>query len=326
MRLIIEVIIKLLIYLLFFTGVYIIARPHLHDLVRAYRHRVLVRRLRDNSSTAATAVSNAVRPAERSALYRHLDMLLQSTWKYYTPRSPGNFVILTASLFLAGFSAYARYTGRVLPGLVFALLTALIPYTCLWLYLQIIRSQTSYQLVPAVSQLLGSYRVCSNNIYFAVVETIRLLEDNHLKRAFIALANRIQNRKTDRDIEEAVELFVFRIQTSWAKQLGVLLLNALVDGRDIERGLSNIVSDMKDGQNIIEEERSQSQETIYLGFLPLFLFPGSILFMQLMGGKFRLLKYQFSTSAGLTGFLVTLFLCLAAFVTALVLRKPKNDI
>lgn len=320
MRLIIEVTVKLLIYVLFFTGVYIIVRPNLHDLVRTYRHRARIKRLRE-----AGAVSTD-RPVERSALYRHIDMLLQSTWKYYTERTPANFIILTVSLFLSGFSVYARYAGRVLFSLACAVFTALIPYICLWLYLQIIRSQTSYQLVPAVSQLLGSYRVCSCNIYFAVIETIRKLDDNYLKKAFIALANKIQNRKNDRDIEDAVELFVFRIQTSWAKQLGVLLLDALVDGRNIEQSLSNIVADMKDGQNIIEEERSNSQETIYLGFLPLFLFPGSILFMQAMGGQFRLLTYQFATSAGLTSFLVALFLCFAAFVTALVLRKPKNDI
>lgn len=316
-----EFIVKLLVYTIFLSGLWLFFKPYLKTPVF-----YLLKGARNTSGLKFLKSGILPRAFEESRIYHHCSLLMQSTWKYYTKTSVAKFFILSAGLFSSSLAIYYRLTHSWVVTVVSCIFTSLLPYALLRMILQFMRTNTSYQLGPAVGILLAGYRVCSKNIYFAILHTINKLEDTTLKSAFVVLANHIQSHKNRNDIEQAVELFVFKIQTSWAKQLGILILNALVDGCEIERSLSNIVDDMKEGQKIIEQEKSNAHETILLGYFPLIAFPLSILFMTKLSGHFNILFYQFKTSQGLTSFIMTTILCLSGFILALFFRKPKNDL
>lgn len=321
LRGIIEFFFKLLIYGLFFSGIYVFVQPYIlptvEDIVMTYKTRARLRNLKNKQHLITQ---------RESLFYKHLDMLIQSTWRFYTDKSTVNFIILTIGLFLASISIFIKYTSSLFTSGAAATITALIPYIIMRIYLHVLRSKTSYELMPATTVLLSNYRVCNKNLYFAITETIKKLDDLTLKKAFIVLARSIQKHKNTRDIEKAIELFVFKIQTAWAKQLGILFLNALVEGKSIEGSLSNLVDDMKEGQNVIEEEKSNSQETIYLGFFPIIAFPFTLLVMINMSNRFNIFYYQFSTKSGLSSFIMVTVLCIISAVISILLRKPKNDI
>lgn len=317
----IEFFFKLLIYGLFFSGIYVLVQPYLlptvEDLIMSYKTRARLRNLKNKQYFVNQ---------RDSYFYKHINMLVQSTWRFYSDRSTINFIILTLILFLSSISIFIKYTSSLFISGSAAVVTALIPYTIMRLYLHILRSKTSYELIPATTILLGNYRVCNKDLYFAITETIKKLDDITLKKAFIVLARSIQKHKNTKDIEKAIELFVFKIQTAWAKQLGILFLNALVEGKSIEGSLSNLVDDMKEGQNVIEEEKSNSQETILLGFFPVIAFPFTLFIMVSMSNRFNIIYYQFSTTSGLSGFILVTALCILSAVISILLRKPKNDI
>ena len=321
LRGIIELFFKLLIYGLFFSGVYVLVRPYLmptvEDILMTYKTRARLRNFK---------TKQYMDTQRESLFYRHLDMLIQSTWRFYTDKSTMNFIIITVGLFLASISVFIKYTSSLFISGSAAVITALTPYLVMRIYLHILRSKTSYELIPATTILLGNYRVCNRDLYFAITETIKKLDDLTLKKAFIILAQNIQKHKNTKDIEQAIELFVFKIQTAWAKQLGILFLNSLVEGKNIEGSLSNLVDDMKEGQNVIEEEKSNSQETIYLGFFPIIAFPFTLLVMINMSNRFNILHYQFSTKSGLSSFIIVTLLCIVSAVISILLRRPKNDI
>lgn len=318
----IEFVPKLVTYMLFFSGIWLLVKPYLKPQV------IFTLKGLNHSPQKPHFIKSGIVAAivENSRIYHHCNLLLQSTWKFYTKTSVANFFILSLSLFASTCTIYFGLTGTWLVTVIASAFSSLLPYITLRMVLQFTRTNTSYQLGPAVGILLAGYRMCNNNIYFAILHTIKNLEDTTLKKSFIILANHIQNHKNMQDIKQAIELFVFKIQTSWAKQLGVLLLNALLDGREIGGSLNNLVNDMKEGQKILEQEKSNSHETVLLGYLPLIGLPLTIWFMASMSGQFNILHHQFKNPQGLASFTITAVLCIAGFLLALFLRNPKNDL
>lgn len=319
-RLTIEVLYKCLAYFMLLTGIWILVHPVLIPVYKPFRF------IRDQKYSGSIHIQKMNSLGYKNALFKQCDMLLRATWKRYKAGTTLFFFIFSFSLLVSSLPIYYRLTNSWLVSIVFSFVSALLPYIFLRVRLSLIRSDTSHQLVPAVSLLLANYRICSKDIYFSVMRSIDQLENNTLQKSFIVLTQSIQRHETNHEIEEAIGLFVFKIQTSWAKQLGVLLSNAIIDGRDIEQSLSNIVKDMKQGQQIIEEEKSSSHDTIIMGYLPLLAFPLTILFLQFVSGRFKVLYYQFKTAQGLTSFMITSLMCITGFIIATVFKKPKNDL
>lgn len=319
-----EILYKTVGYMAFVIGLCFLTKSHLDPWIknqfRKYKRYARLRKLQ---------VRESINDYHRRVLvYRHLQLLLGSVWPWFTEASVIHFIILTSLLFSLSTVVYIKILVSVPLSLLLGLITAAIPYFFLLLGLTWKRSDTSYELVPAVSTLLGKYRVNAKDLYSSIVDTIKEMDNyKSLQKSFFKLASTLQNQRNKEDLEKAIELFVFQIGTSWAKQLGVLLLSAQWEGKDIERSLSNIVKDMGKAQEIIEQQKSSNQDTIQMGFfVPIIIFPASLYFLSrvLTSGKF--FYFQFQTRAGGTSFMVTLILCLVSFIVSLLLRKPKNEI
>ncbi|MHB9093936.1 MAG: hypothetical protein ACYC21_04635 [Eubacteriales bacterium] len=319
-----EIIYKTLAYASLLAGIWIVIWPVLSPLVnQQIRGYKVYTRLRKLQLTA-----NASQYRKKFFIFRHLELLLGSTWPWFSETTVFYFVLLSVVLLSVSTAIYTRFTGGFLLAVVFGGLTCVIPYLSLLLVLCWKRSETSYELIPATSILLGKYRVNSRDIYYSLVDTIREMDQyKTLQRSFIKLASAIQSHRNKEDLENAVDVFVYQIGTSWARQIGIQIMTAQWENKEIERSLSNIVKDMGKAQEIMEQQKSSNQDTIQMGyFVPLIAFPASLFFLSKVVTSGRYFYYQFKTTVGFTSFVITFLLCLAGFTVSLLLRKPKNEI
>lgn len=322
---IVEIVIKTAAYTCFLSGVWFaigpMLLPYINRRIRSYKNYTRLRRLQ--LTTAAVD-----RYHRKFYLYRHLDLLLGSTWPWYSENTVSYFVLTIAVIFSVSTVIFQRYTAGWPVAVIFGVLTGMIPYITLLFSLYRKRSETSYELVPATSILLGKYRVNSKNLYYSLMDTVRDMEQyKTLQKSFIKLVSAIQSHRTKEDLEKAIDLFVYQIGTSWAQQLGVQILSAQWENKDIERSLSNVVKDMGKAQEIMEQQKSSDQDTVQMGlFVPLMAFPASLLLMSKVINSGRYFYYQFRTGAGFTSFVATFLICCGGFVVSLLLRKPKNEI
>lgn len=321
---VIEVMIKTIGYAGLFIGLWLAVKPSLTPIlnrkVRSYKNNLRLRKLQ----ITATAANNKTSPP----FYRHLDLMLATTWPWYSEFSVVYYLIITTVLFAVCSTVYLRFTGSWALAIIAGLFTSLVPYCILMVILHWKRNETSYELVPATSILLGKYRVNSRNIYYSLLETIKEIDQySSLQKAMIKLASAIQSHRNKEDLEIAIEMFVFQIDTSWAKQLGIQIFSAQWENKNIEVSLSNIVRDMGKTQEIMEQQKSVNQDTIQMGyFVPIVIFPLSLFLLSRVVTSGRYFYYQFKTTTGFTSFIITFILCLLGFAVSLALRKPKNEI
>lgn len=322
--LVVEIVIKTLADSCLIIGLWLAVRPWVMPLlsrkVRSYKNRLRLRRLQISTGSANYKT--------RHPFYRHLDLMLASIWPWYSEFTVVYYLISTAVLLAVSSTVYLRFAGSWALAITAGLLTAVIPYGVLTLVLHWKRNETSYELVPATSILLGKYRVNSRNIYYAILDTIKETDKyGALQKALIKLASAIQSHRNKEDLQNAIEVFVFQIDTSWAKQLGIQIFSAQWENKNIEISLSNIVRDMGKTQEIMEQQKSINQDTIQMGyFVPVIVFPLSLLFLSRVITSGRYYYYQFKTTAGFTSFVITFSLCLLGFAVSLALRKPKNEV
>ncbi|MDA8213567.1 MAG: hypothetical protein M0021_17095 [Clostridia bacterium] len=321
LRLAMEIIYKSIIYSAFLLGFSRLVLPYLlpviNEQIKNYRHYARLRRLK---------VKEITEGRRRYPLYRHLELLFQSTFPWFNDSTVVSFIVITLALAAVSCSLLVRFTSKPWFSVLLGILIGLIPYLLLRMRLYLIRSDTSYELVPTTSLFLAKYRANSRDVYHALLDLIKELDSGSLKLAFIKLTNAIQSHRSKEELERSVELFVFQIQNTWAKQLGILFINAIWEGMIIEKSLINIVQDMTRVQQILQEERSNNNDAILLGFFPLIAFPLTWLFVEKLSGFGKAFHYQFNTPTGLISFAVTALACVLSLITALLLRKPKNDL
>jgi len=321
---VLEVIIKTIGYAGLLIGLWLAVRPWVMPVlmrkVRSYKNRLRLRKLQ--------IIATADDYKTSQPFYRHLDMMLATTLPWHSEYSVIYYLIITTALFAVSSTVYLRFSSSWALAIIAGLFTALAPYGVLMIILHWKRNETSYELVPATSLLLGKYRLNSRNIYYSILDTIKEIEQySTMQKALIKLASAIQSHRNKEDLENAIEMFVFQIDTSWAKQIGIQIFSAQWENKNIEVSLSNIVRDMGKTQEIMEQQKSVNQDTIQMGyFIPIVIFPLSLLFLSRVITSGRYFYYQFKTTAGFTSFIITFILCLLGFVVSLALRKPKNEI
>ncbi|MHB8983849.1 MAG: hypothetical protein ACYC4E_00645 [Carboxydocellales bacterium] len=318
---VIEFLYKSLVYTILMLGICRLGLPYLLPVfqgqLKNYRHYQRINQLKHKELTEIR---------RKSSLYRHLELLLQSTLFRFRDNTVLSFMLLTLIIAIVTSSLLIKSTSRPWVGLALGVLCALIPYLLLRMRLYLIRSNTSYELVPTTSLFLAKYRANSRDIYHSLLDLIKDLDSGGLKLAFIKLTNAVQSHRSKDELERSIELFVFQIQNTWAKQLGILFTNAIWEGMNIEKSLINIVQDMTRVQQILQEERSNNNDAILLGFFPLVAFPLTWLFVEKLSGFGKAFYYQFNTSTGLISFTITVLACICSLITALLLRKPRNDL
>ncbi|WP_168121888.1 hypothetical protein [Paenibacillus sp. HB172176] len=296
----------------------------------------LLRRWRSRGYLPAGATKDNV--DEYESHFTHLELLLRSTSHpaKFTRTSVAQFLTLSGSLFImAYFILLVGGLGQLPQGqmsnwwssnaLLMAVAAAAIPYAIKRIQLQLIRNANSYALIDATELLLMKYRTPGYvaNLYHVLSE-LSIEIEGPMKRTFYGMVTLLQVEGRTA-MPEAVELFVYQIQNTWSRQLGILLMKAALQNRNIERALVKLHEDMTEGKQIVEGEKTEYMESIIMGFFPLIIVPGIIFFMNnLFDGA--VLKMLWNDSSVFQGLVLCIACVFAGLATSLVLSKPKIEV
>jgi hypothetical protein len=203
-----------------------------------------------------------------------------------------------------------------------SIMAALFPYAIMQIRLHRVRVKNSYDLVPATNNLLLRYREHGGKLYNAVYDLCKFDLEGDMKVAFMSLLPALQGRN-DMTVQDAVDLFIYRIKTVWAIQVGLAIQKEIEQGDDIEQILTWIVKDMSDQTQISEELKVEGRETIQLAYLPAFVLPGAMLFNWWLNDG-RVWYYYFGHPSGVKIMIFAVLYCFFCAVTAFILAKPRN--
>lgn len=293
---------------------------------------VMPRRWKRNRSVFRTHRTEKTERNSQSRLNQHLELLLRSTWKRFNEQTVSNFTWLTAVLFISCYCLLQHWNNVQqgtkellnLDTAVYALLISLLPYAYLRVKLYLLRNENSYSIVEATELLLMKVRLpeCHGDIYRALYETSKDLSGN-IRKTFGSVVAILQI-EGKQGADRAIQLFVFQIHNSWAQQLGILILNALRDNRNIEHALQKITEDMHEIARMLEDEKGEYMESIMMGYFPIFLIPAAIYGLNWAYPGIGL-SMIWNSSRSLHAFIVTVLFGVVALVTAQILKKPRNE-
>lgn len=278
--------------------------------------------------------------AEDEKRFKHLEQLLRATTKKYTRHTVSQFLSLSICLFVVTYllmlmglnnelflsgtmPSYASFLNK--KALLFGWFVAITPYFYKRLKLYLTRHENGYALIEAVELLLMQYRLPGQqgDLYRALYGVTGQLEGS-LKRTFLSMVTILQiEGKTA--IRDAVELFEYQVQNTWANQLGVLFIKAAKENRNIEKALEKIHNDMLQSKRIMEQEKAEYADTIIMGFFPLILVPASIFGMNAMF-EGAVLKMIFSDAKAFQGLIMCIIAVVVGLVSSLILSKPKIEV
>lgn len=270
---------------------------------------------------------------------KHVIMLSRSISKEAEDRSEDEliqrFILQTMSIFTMTYFGYCMWQGLINGSIIngvnwfdrwaitCAVMASLLPYFMMRLRLYRIRVKNSYDLVPAVHLLLTKYTEFHGNLYYATFETTKELEGDILS-AFVGLLPALQG-SANASIEEALELFIFRIETTWAIQLGILMHKSESQGDHIEQGLRWLIADMSEVAKITEEIKSENRETIQMAYMPAFLLP-TVIYLNQYPSMGKSWHYYFQTNAGMRMIMFTLLFTVICGLVAYMIQKPRNEV
>ncbi|TDF94121.1 hypothetical protein [Paenibacillus piri] len=259
-------------------------------------------------------------------LLRELEMLLKETQRErFTDSSVQRFLLLSVSCALSagiiGFmTAYDIRFSLFAGGLTF-----IVPVLYYRLKLRSLQIQSGYDLAEAVGILTSKYKVTRGNMRTALQLSCQEIESAPIRRHFMNLLREELNYVDSREMEKAVEEFIYSIQTSFAKQLGLTMLKGLLRSENVESTLMAIDKNIHKQIDMLRDEGDSSSEVLQLSWLHVLLFPLLMLMMIVFMGYNSTVHYQLGTEQGRFWLTVTVCFIAGSLLLAVWFRKPPND-
>lgn len=311
--------IKVLIYTGFLIGAWFIASPF---IVPSMRNSIQLTRFRKEIK------KDIFKKPKKNKLFRHIEKTLNITKKNTDINTVYSFFIISFSLFFVVFIVLIKQRMGYF-SLIFALIAGLSPYLINYLKLSNIRLQSSYEGEVLITELTNQYKINNYNMIDAIDKSMPFLNNNkYTKQCLFKLSMAVKEYKYDNDLDDAIDEFVFSINTEWAVLLGINIFLAISDGSNVSGSLDDIINDLKMIKESIEKGNRENSETFALtNFIP-FIYIGSVWlavkYFNFTPQKF--LDYQLRTSIGLKFGLLILTLCITNIAVSSLMKKPKFDL
>lgn len=275
---------------------------------------------------------------KKLGIYQYLDYLLQSTTDG-TEKTTQRFIMALLTIFLSSFvflqilSGYSQTSGAsggFLSGMVFrvvvSLLLAAIPVLWYIIKLRLIRIQSGYDLAQVSGVLLSKYRKHNKRVYDALLEAAENTKNAYIRRRFYRIVKAAQTYVDPDDLRREIDIFVFSINTTFARQMGVAILKGFSKSLDIEKSLEANDRGLQLNIQMLNDEASQNQDVLQLGWIHLAIFPLSIWGTMKFLSAAHYWQFQFETDSGRLWFVLSVLSVLGSVFVALWFRKPPNDV
>lgn len=240
------VIVKIILYLSFGVGVYLISKEKLEGLFVQIKMKKRLNARRHMMK-------------EDSRLEKHLTQLVQVTLKFQL--SGKNYILATALLFvlviLVGMQSISLFWSLVL-----ATMIALLPYVILRAKLESYRTRGSFEGEQLVAEILSRYRICKYNIYMAMEQVISDGKNVKISRGLLfTLLLEIRNTGSGEIIGRATKKFHYSINTNWSRMLAYNIGLAAENGTNVSLAFEDILVQLREARLLTEERKRMNSES-----------------------------------------------------------------
>ena len=311
----INIIIRILMYILLLTGIWL------------FLGRYLVRFIREKNKVYRFKSRSFEKPDNKFTA--HIRLLIRITTGKEGKDSVFYFLFLSVFLFSVSFTVTAGLFGVSIFFILMSALIGLLPYICRRFKLKSLQLAGSYEAENLLSELTSMYKISDFNMAYAIDKTVETIKGSPLsKKALFILSVKIKDYKDREELQSAVDFFVSMFGTDWAVLLGMSIFEAVANGTNVSVSLDNILSNLKEIKSSIEKDKRANYEafTMVKFVIPIVYILSVFTCVKYFGftlGKF--FYYQFNTALGIKFFMAIAVLSVISFWSMYVLSKPKFD-
>lgn len=322
---VIDIAIKLVSYSLILYGLWLlVGAPFLsaelsHGMIM-YKKNRRVKRIQGLAARKDRSEQKA-----HSRLYRHLELILSSVKKKEQDTAVFNFLFLCATIFGVSFILLLMSIHDPALSVFISSLLAGLPYFFIRVKLTAIRSRTSLIFLNDFPIILQNYQSANRDIYFALSQSIPHVKNHEMQRLFMKLLNAMQLQRTRTDFENSVHVFVYSVNSTFAKRFGKLIIRAHLERSDVSESFSQLDGDIRKRKADMESEKTKNFDTVNLGFLPIATIPFAFYFAHSLSGVLDF-WYFFGQKTNLTLFIIMVVAGILCVSISFLLRKPKADL
>jgi hypothetical protein len=292
--------------------------PQVKGNIVQMNYRIRVRKVK---------TQNALKDAQESnLLIRHIKLLLQTVSNSRSNNYTTTFILGSFILFFFTFTLIVINLHDVIVAALIGAFTGLIPYLLLRIRLRAIQTSVGNELTPIVQILIQNYNASNYDIYRGMLLTSQQIKNRAMKKVFIRLISDMQVSRGEKEIKDAINLFVYTCGTKMAKRLGNIILKAYLHDERVIRALLTLGKTMEDNEEMLEEEKSAATDTILNGLITLPLFVSSLFLGKFVAGPANYFDLQFGRTWTLFLFILITCLVVLSIIIVLMLRSPKNDL
>ena len=310
-------------YTLIFYGLWLMIGEEFYNFyvkqgINYYKYKRRIKRLQELDKEKKDE------PKKNNVLINHLEILLLSTRKSKNP-SVSNFIMLSIILFIVATITLYFIIDDLIISLIIGILFGLFPYIITRYRLEMIRSKTQFAFMEEYHKIIQNYQSTNKNIYYTLLNTSNELSDKHIRQQFFKLISAFQKDRNIDEFKKSVHVFIFSINSTFAKRFGNLIIKAHLDNADIGGSLIDLNEDITQRKKGIDEEKSKNLQTVMLGFAPIITIPLMMYFAYQFTGV-RDFWFYFMKPTSFFIFIICIILSVISILLANLLRKPKADI
>ncbi|QIB69797.1 hypothetical protein Ami103574_10900 [Aminipila butyrica] len=248
---------------------------------------------------------------------KHLKMLIQANGLNFTPDKLEGVILII-------FIASMCLTVRVLllgTAIFLSVGLAIMPYLLLRVRLEEMRAMSSREAEVLVNAFLIKYRAKQRNIEETLEAIIKEKSIKNTKPLLLKLLFKLQNTKNKAEIKAAVEVFVYSINTNWARLLGSNVYQATTLNIDVTLSLEDLLVQLREARRLWEKQKRDTAEPrrILWGIPILYFFFAYISWSKLGLSANELFYNQFASKQGVSFFM----LIVIGFTLSLILVKLR---
>lgn len=310
MLILFQVCLLLLLFLLFFIGVYSFLQAIL-------RHREARFRLR-YMQEGRWHVRMAGWLVRCRPIHKHLQLLLEAS---QTRIGLGLFLVATVMLLLLGMTVGALFFQSVKGLTVLGGMLGGLPYVVLRFNMIGLRLRNRLEFLPAAEIFYQYYMVSGGKNVRTALQLA--LSEQRIRQPIRTVFDQLhRNLLTSRDTEESLRLFSMTLGHLWADYFVGMLRVALVEGNDIADNLQDLIKDMRRAQRADQAERNRLLEIRVANFTPI-LFLGLFLFLNCKINPANAYTYYVLDEAGRNMILDALLLIGISFLMGIYLSMKR---
>lgn len=266
------------------------------------------------------------KPSYKHPFMKHLNLLIKTTREERNDYDLEIFLIVSGLTGLLGGLFIVFAFGDIFIGTIFGALLLLIPYLMLQLRLNKNRYLMSMEFLHIVQRLTQNYNALHYDMYHALAETQKEVKSPELRKVIVKLISDLQVSRNEIELRDSIQVFTYTAGTNWSKRLGSIILKAYLYNEKVLNALMVLTKQMEETEEMLEEEKSQTIDSVYNGYLTLPVFIGSLLLGYYSSGAQDWVQLQFGNQWTFLLFSLCILGVVFSIIISIFLKRPKNDL